>query len=388
MKEFLKVIWSNKEWLFSGIGVLIVSVVAGLFLRKKNKEKQLAQQGDGHNYAADTIHVHHSSGLSVVDIKELAKSVFIENFPKLQEVARIEAEKNRDLFITELDARIKEKLTTEEIKKFDKPDIQYALKDAVISASRKDSSETRTILSNLIVERVKNDGIEFKEIVYNEAIATLPRLTKNQLNILAFVFMSRYARFPAVNDWITFEKTIKENICPFINFQSTLAQFQHLEYSDCGNVGIAPSKLESVFRVNYNHLFLIKENPFIDKATYESLNLKTEVESLFFKKNETADKFYFIHKTVADIQAIRGKLITNGINEFPDFSTLLLNKTKNETEIAAELKLKFDFADKLLKQFNDTGVVSLTLTSVGIVLGASHYEGVTGKKINIDNWIN
>jgi hypothetical protein len=381
-------IWNNREWLFSGIGVLIITVISGLIFRKKRQEKNISPKGDGHNYAAETINVHHSTGLSITDVKELAKSVFIENFPKLQEVAKQEAEKNRDLFITELDQRIKDKLTEEEINKFNKPDIQYTLKDAILSASRKDNPSTRTILSNLIVERVKNDGIEFKEIVYNEAIGTIPRLTKNHLNILAFAFITKYARFPNIPDWSAFEKIIKNNICPFMDFQNTNAQFQHLEYSDCGNLGIASNKLESIIRSNYNNLFYKEENPFIDKPTYDRWNLKEELKPIFFRKDEVADKYFFTHKTVADIIILRKKLITSGIESFTDYSVQLLNKTKNENEIVAELKQKFDFAEKLLKQFNETGVASLTLTSVGVVVGASHYETITGEKLDIDNWIN
>ena len=381
-------IWKNKEWLFSGIGVLIITVIGGLIFRKKRQEKNIAPKGDGHNYAAETINVHHSSGLSVTDVKELAKSVFIENFPKLQEVAKQEAEKNRDLFITELDQRIKDKLSEEEINKFNKPDIQFALKEAVVTASRKNSQESRTILSNLIVDRVKNDGIEFKEIVYNEAISTISQLTTNHLNILAFTFITRYARLTNVKDWENFEALIRKYICPFINFTSSNAQFQHLEYSDCANIGLGSSKLEALFRKSYSNLFLKEDSPSIDKATYDNWNLKPDLKPLFFKASEDGERFHFLQNTATDIEMLRDQLIKSGVPSFTDYSNQFLNKVKNESEIAEELKTKFDFAQKLLNQYNDTSAGRLTLTSVGIVIGASHLETLTGDKLNIDIWIN
>jgi hypothetical protein len=388
MKEIFEKIWDNREWLFSGIGVLIVSVFGGLFLRKRNNEKQLAPQGNGHNYAGETINVHHSSGLSILDVRELAKSVFMENFPKLQEDAKIEAEKNRDLFIIELDKKIHEKLNTEEINKFNKPDIQFALKEAVVTASRKNSQECRTILSNLIVDRVKNDGIEFKEIVYNEAITTISRLTKNHLDILAFAFFTRYARLTNIKDWANFEASLRKFISPFIEFSSSQAQFQHLEYADCANIGLGSTRIESTFRNSYSNLFLKEENPFIDKTAYENWNLIPELKPVFFNPSEDGEKFYFVHTSVTDIEMTRNKYIKSGIAAFTDFSNVLLTKVKSDAEIIEELKSKFDFGEKLLSQFNDTSVSRLTLTSVGIVVGASHLETLTNDKLDIDIWIN
>jgi hypothetical protein len=388
MNNFWKTIWSNKEWLFSGIGVLFLSVISGLIYKKRNQEKKIAPQGQGHTYAAETMHIHHSSGLSVTDVKELAKSVFIENFPKLQEVAKLEAEKNRDLFIQELDKRIKDKLTEEEINKFNKPDIQYALKDAVITASRKDNSETRTILSNLIVERVKNDGIEFKEIVYNEAIGTIPRLTKNHLNILTFTFITKYARLMNVNNWTNFNQLTDKYFLPFIDFASSNAQFQHLEYSDCANLGLGSLRLESIFRKTYSNLFFNDEKPFVDKNTYDNWNLQAEIKPTFFTPNEDGSKYYFTHNTVEDFESSCKKLIENGILAFNDISGQYLNKVKKEDEISNLIKEKLPYGEKLIKQFNDTGVSKLTLTSVGIVIGASQLETTTGDKLDINIWIN
>src|ERR1700744_1711779 len=229
-------IWSNillnKEWLFSGIGVVVLSLIGRLiFKRKQATNTKITPHGSGNNYAAETINIHNSNALSMSDVKELAMSVFKENFPKLQEIARIEAERNRDLFINELDDKIHEKLNLEEINRFNKPDVQFALKDAIISASRKNNGECHTILSNLIIDRVKNDGVEFKEIVYNEAIGTIPRLTKNHLDILAFTFITKYALFKQVSDWTIFDKRLRAFICPVLNFSNSPAQFQHLEYS-------------------------------------------------------------------------------------------------------------------------------------------------------------
>lgn len=389
MTDFWTKIWDNREWLFSGIGVLVFSIIGGLFFRKRKVEKKLQPQGDGHNYAAETIHVHHSTGISVTDVKELAKSVFIDNFPKLQEVAKIEAEKNRDLFIAELDIKIQEKLNDEELNRFNKPDIQFALKDAIISASRKDSKESRTILSNLIVDRVKNEGMEFKEIVYNEAINTISRLTKNHLDILAFTFFTKYVRLTDVQDLGILEKELRANTDPFINFSSSQAQFQHLEYADCANISsIGSVYLESTFRKCYSNLFLKDESPFVNRTTYDKWNLQHDLKSTLFRPSNDGEVYYFNQRTAYDIQAAIQNPIKKDIPILTDIKNNFLTNVKGVNEIAEEIKSKFDFGEQLFRQHNETYVSKLNLTSVGIIIGASHLETKSGIKLNIDNWIN
>ena len=147
-------------------------------------------------------------------------------------------------------------------------------------------------------------------------------------------------------------------------------------------------RIESLFRESYSNLFLKEENPFINKTDYENWNLIPELKPFFFKPSDNGEKYYFLQTTAADIKEIRDQYIKNGVATFTDFSNVFLNKVKSDTEIIAELKYKFDFGQKLLSQYNDSSIVHLTLTSVGIVIGASHLETLTGDKLNIDIWIN
>lgn len=46
-------ILNNKEWLFSGIGVLVLSAIMGLIFRKKSASKQIQKSGNNStNYQA------------------------------------------------------------------------------------------------------------------------------------------------------------------------------------------------------------------------------------------------------------------------------------------------------------------------------------------------
>ena len=45
MENILAWVGSNKEWLFSGIGVLIISTVITLFIRHRKSSKQIQKSG-------------------------------------------------------------------------------------------------------------------------------------------------------------------------------------------------------------------------------------------------------------------------------------------------------------------------------------------------------
>jgi len=43
----------NKEWIFSGVGIFILSIIARLFIKKKSSSKQTQKSGDNStNYQA------------------------------------------------------------------------------------------------------------------------------------------------------------------------------------------------------------------------------------------------------------------------------------------------------------------------------------------------
>ena len=114
--------------------------------------------------------------MTVADIHEVALLVFNENFPKIQEAARDEARTRVNAFISALDAKLSQNVPTEHLKKFETPEIQHALNEAVQAAALKDDEGLRSILAKLLCERVKTES-DLSAIVYSEAISTVGKLT-------------------------------------------------------------------------------------------------------------------------------------------------------------------------------------------------------------------
>lgn len=203
----------NKEWIFSGIGIPIILLISRFFIKKKK---------------SDPIIVI-NNGLSVSDVKVIAESVFLENYPKFDEKARKEAIKNKDEFVCTLLKSIEARLSPSKYHVFEKPDLQFILLESIIIASRNDSKTKREILSNLIIDRINNDENEFAEIVYNEAIKSISLLTSEQICVLAIINITTILIYAIKEKKILFEHydLLEQFLNKKINLTST--DIEHLK---------------------------------------------------------------------------------------------------------------------------------------------------------------
>jgi len=110
--------------------------------------------------------------------------------------------------------------------------VQYVIRKAIIETGRRNDSELRENLSDLIIKRIQNSDNDLRRIVLNEAIETIPKLTSNALKIVTLCFVLRYVKQESKNikELIKFLNDTKS----FLDFHESEAEFQHIAYSGCG----------------------------------------------------------------------------------------------------------------------------------------------------------
>ncbi len=374
----------NYQWVIGGIAVPFI-----VYFLQRNREEikhlfKMEQKGgkDSTYYQAQQMVVKHT-GISVADVKEIALSVFKENFPKLKGQAEIEAKKNVNIFIDKLDKKISSELTNEEIDKFSDPDIQYVLHRAIDSNARKNSEELRENLSTLIVERVKNDDKDLKRIAYNEAITTIGKLTLDQLKILTLCFLLKYTRCYVVRNGETLNNYLNAQIKPFLDFKNTNAEFQHLQYTGCANISIGSSNLTSIIKTCYTLLFLNK----IEKAKVDEITIEPSIKQQILTFVESENKYLF---TPANKGELKKYLTEQSTSEdvIRKIITLYDSSIKPDTEIDRWIYDETGIGRDLSTKWAESLIKNMSLTSVGIIIAATHFEQVVKEKLNIDEWIN
>lgn len=326
------------------------------------------------------------NGLAYKDVESLFQTLFEANFPKLREIAGEEAKRNITAFAKTFYETGAKSLTSSDVEKFSTPDVQYILNKAEIAAGRNNSEELRKNLSVLLVGRIKNDNEDLKRIIYNEAIGTIGKLTTNQLKILTIIFLITHTANPGVIHWGTFNKYLNDYLVPFMDFESTQTDFQHIVYSGCGSLSSIGGKDIGKILLN-TYPFLFAKN--ISKEKIDTLDLGGVRDSLFAPVEEDGNEYYRPKMTVMTENLEENLIKSAGVK--PEISKkiveIYMKNLKNKHEIEKDLKEKTALGGKLVDIINDNNIRKLSLTSVGIVIAASYCEQFTDVTLDIDIWL-
>lgn len=147
------------------------------------KQKQEAQQGSTAIQAGGNVNI----GLSYTDVKEIVYDLFKQNFPELLQEAHRQAKDNFEEYDKKLDEAIKRRLEEIDFNKFKEPNTQYLLNSSINHAARKGKNIDLGLLSETLVASLGKDNTEILNIVAEQALETIPKLTSDQIKILTLV---------------------------------------------------------------------------------------------------------------------------------------------------------------------------------------------------------
>lgn len=139
-------------------------------------------------------------GLTPEQACKMTMSLFYENFPKLQEEARILAEKRVTELMDEIAVQLHEKCVTD-MSPLSDPDVQCVVYEAQKNYARFATKESLSALSSLVAERIKqNDsGIGLK-VAINKAISIVAMLSSSQMDYLSLLFIITRVKFSDIHN--------------------------------------------------------------------------------------------------------------------------------------------------------------------------------------------
>ena len=232
-------------------------------------------------------------GLSLFEAKDIINDIVDQKLVTVKREAEEIFKSRISDFETEIFNRLEE-LHSDELDKLREPDLQIVLAEAAVISGRKQEKELRETLANLVIGRIKNCELgreELKNIVYNEAIKTIEKLIRDQLKIITLCYLMRYTQYKAIISWESFNNYLNTKVKPFLEFKETVAQYQHIEYTGCGNIDeFVTLKLTKVFRSHYSFLFF----NLIDKLEINTLEIPEEIKSAITAKKEEWHIFFHI----------------------------------------------------------------------------------------------
>lgn len=343
--------------------------------------KQNQQSGDySTNIQAQNITIN---GVTVSEARQIALDVFESNFYRLKGEALIvvqeRAEKMIDLYLDRL-----LKINPNAINTSKDPGMQYAIYTAQKEYARTGDDNVAELLVDILVDRTTQNERTLKQIVLDESLLIVPKLTLEQFDILSIVYLLKYTRNHAVTNPDMLFAYIVKYISPFIPcLTKERSCYQHLEYTGCASVSISSNKIENLLRETYKGLFCKG----FTKDKFDSILDSSQVRSKLlipcFHNNELW-QFIATHDDKLEKFALDAGVTPEDVKRL---KTLFNSNLMSEIEVKLYLTDLHPGMGKLFDFWDNSLMKHMSLTSVGIAIAIANIRKKIGDKIGLGIWI-
>ena len=355
--------------------------------KTKDNINQQVEENNGNMIATNKGVVYY--GMNYTDVRCLCLDLIDEEINKAKQLALVEAKK-RD---NELVAQILEKCASANIKPndimgaFEEPALQLDFIEAEKAYIKYGTAELRDLLSNLIVKRIKEPNHNLLQIALGEAIKTSPLLLPSQINCLGLKFILNHTRRVTVNSHASLSEYLNRYVIPIYEHgvSEKESEFQHLSYTRCATVSIASNPLENIFLNAYTGLFF---KGFDEKSLALIDDEKSNIlyPTLFTKCLNDNEKLQI--NTIDEESLNKSLERLNVKDSHKKYIISLFNSNKMSTKEVKEKVIEIaPKMESIFKYWEDTLISYLTLSSVGIIIGAFAAENITNNILDLSIWI-
>lgn len=358
---------------------------------KLGNDSSVTVENNGNNQGIE-VGVNHGSmimqyGLGYSDTKEICHDIVRDELAKYHAEALIEAKKrNEELFDRVVQKLDEKKMNdTQTLAEFKNPAMQFDYLEAQKAYMKAGTSELSELLSNILVKRISESSRSLLQISLGEAIQVAPKLIPSQMALLSFAFIVKHTRRTTVNSHATFVAFLKDTIIPVFGSGVSRkdSEFQHLSFTGCSQQSALSDNMIDYFKGNYAGLFMrgISQS---DIPKDENDNYLNNVyPDLFIRCLNNTELFQINAISEGDLS----QKIKPG-HKYHDILIKLFNENIMSDEDAQ--KLVEDLVPEMKAIFtywNDCGIKSCILSSVGIVIGAEYAHQITGQNYELNIWI-
>ena len=404
--KIFSAIWEGKEWIFSGIGVAVISILGGKAAVKKVKRKQKAKnqgvnissdkdinseniltQTAGENSKNLNVMGDYHEGLSYKDARQVALDVFKANSSVYTEIAKKTIDERVVNITDDIFTMIYSELP-DTVEKLVEPAVQDTLLKIQKEYAKNDDPALKERLIALLKNRLKADEKDMETIVLDEALEIVPKLTGIQLNILSLnLTVLRILHHEVTNRDTFFHMLTSKILLFYSNHMSKTMEYAHLQYLGCTGIlseGSTYKPIEEIFRNRYAGLF---SRGFSREEFYEYMGIEIqEFQQLITTCQIDKEKYQF---NAMNENVLKYSIAQSGKQEYEEkllqyYKEHIMEVKEIKDDISSHVQGFEELADfwKKTSEFK-----SMNLTSVGIEIGLLNYNLQTGSKIQWKDFI-
>ena len=402
LKQIGEMIYSNVQWIFSGIGVAVISILGGKAAVKKVKRKQKAKN-QGVNISSDkdinseniltqtgensknlNVMGDYHEGLSYKDARQVALDVFKANSSVYTEIAKKTIDERVVNITDDIFTMIYSELP-DTVEKLVEPAVQDTLLKIQKEYAKNDDPALKERLIALLKNRLKADEKDMETIVLDEALEIVPKLTGIQLNILSLnLTVLRILHHEVTNRDTFFHMLTSKILLFYSNHMSKTMEYAHLQYLGCTGILSEGKPIEEIFRNRYAGLF---SRGFSREEFYEYMGIEIqEFQQLITTCQIDKEKYQF---NAMNENVLKYSIAQSGKQEYEEkllqyYKEHIMEVKEIKDDISSHVQGFEELADfwKKTSEFK-----SMNLTSVGIEIGLLNYNLQTGSKIQWKDFI-
>ena len=347
------------------------------------KDEIITQEGGEYSTNLQGQSIVINQGITYQDAKNIAIDVFKSNFLELSTnaagIAKHRAEELIDDFLNKIKERNPNSLNSVE-----DPGMQSAIFTAQKEYAKTGDKDLSDMLVDILVDRAAQPERNLKQIVLDESLAIVPKLTLSQLDTLTIIFIIKYSRNLEVSSIPLLKKYLEDYISPFTSLLSKEdSLYQHLEYSGCGSTSFGSLNIEQILLNDYKCIFCKG----FTKEQFETTSISFEkYPTLIISCLHDTTKFQI---AAIDEDALEKKAKAIGIEdtEINKLKPLMNNYQMKKEEAKEIIKQQGEFMNVLFDIWDNSSLEKMTLTSVGIAVASANLRRKTGITVDLGIWI-
>lgn len=318
-------------------------------------------------------------GLTYDQVRQIALDVYYANAPELRELARDVANSRAERITTDFLTQLMAK-SPAALQNLADPDVQSVMFEAQKSYARSGEDDLETVLVDLLVDRTADVDRSLKNLVLNETIASVPKLTEAQRRSIALVFLLRFTRTTSTTLDEYMETYVDELVAVGADIPRLRQDVLHIEYVGAGTRSLGEYTFGDALLLGSEGLFT---RGFSIEAIPEHIRNSPHFTTLFVPCLRNPDYFQLAGIGEDDVKNMAEAL---GVTElYGDLSRLSKHGRMAGSEVLREAAAHNPRIEDVTESWEP--LKGLTLTSVGLVIGHSYWKRVTGAKEDLSNWL-
>lgn len=344
------------------------------------------EQESGENSQNIQIAGNVTIGISASEARQIAIDVFKANFYEFSENAAQKALNRAEEITDDFIEKFYNNFSHLE-EKLQEPGVQSTIFNIQKEYAKTGDKDLKNQLLDLLIQRIDSEERSLKQIVLDEAIKIIPKLTHSQINILTLTFSAihfNHQNIVSLPSLINFLNN--KLLCFYTKESKSYSFFTHLQFTGCCTIlpeGSSYKPYDQIIISRYKALFIkgFTEQDFKNEFTDDIIKLRPLImrsiqnpNTLQF--NPLNDEVFKERITQHNLGSIGNKAI-----EFQDKFMM------SDNEIIDFLESKNSLFRNFSTDWKENDLKTIRPTSVGFAIAILNYNRVTGEDVPLEHFI-